>query len=52
MRYLKAKCIGANSRALWRIKGDSKGGQDPISRIPGGNRVSVKVCAVQVEKLN
>ena len=33
-------------------KTSSKWGQDPISRIRGGNRVSVKVGVIQVEKLN
>ena len=56
-RYSKAKrtTAPAYSRALRRIKGGfSKGGvkrsSGPISRIPGGHKVAVKVGVVQLEK--
>ena len=57
-RYLKAKCIRAPaySRARRRIKGEFqrkvKRSSGPISRIPGGDRVAVKVGVVQMEKVN
>src|SRR6218665_3822069 len=57
-RYSKAKRTRAPSysRALRRIKGGFskgvKGSSGPISRIPGGDRVAVKVGVVQVEKVN
>ena len=57
-RYLKAKRTRAPaySRALQRIKGVPKGvnrsSSGPISRIPGGDRVAVKVGVVQMEKVN
>ena len=58
-RYSKAKRTRAPaySRALRRIKGGfSKGrvkrSSGSISKIPGGDRVAVKVCVVQVEKVN
>ena len=56
--YFKAKCTRAPaySRALWQIKGGLpkgvKGSSGPSSRIPGGDRVAVKVGVVQVEKVN
>ena len=48
---------GSSSRALRRIKGGfSKGAikrsSGPISRIPGGDRVAVKVGVVQMEEVN
>ena len=57
-RYLKAKRTRAPaySRALPRIKGDFQKGvkriSGPISRIPRGDRVAVKVGVVQMEKVN
>ena len=56
-RYLKAKRTRAPaySRALRRIKGASKGvkrSSGLISRIPGGDRVAVRVGIVQMEKVN
>ena len=57
-RYLKAKRTRApaQSRALRRIKEGFQRGvkrsSDPISRIPGGDRVAVKVGVVQMEKVN
>ena len=46
----------AYSRALRRIKGGLskrvKRSPGPISRIPGGYRVAVKVGVVQMEKVN
>ena len=58
-RYSKAKRnrAPAYSRALRRIKGGLSKGRSiyrssgPISRIPGGDRVVVKVSVVQVEKV-
>ena len=57
-RYSKAKRTRAPaySRALRRIKGGFQRGvkrsSGPISRIPGGDGVAVKVGVVQVEKVN
>jgi len=58
-RYLKAKRIRkpAYSRALRRIKGgfpkrEIKRSSGPISKIPGGDKVAVKVGVVQMDKVN
>ena len=58
-RYLKAKHTRAPaySRALQRIKGGFsrrvvKRSSGPIPRIPGGNRVVVKVDVVQMKRVN
>ena len=56
--YLKVKRTRAPaySRALRRIKGFSlkgvKRSSGPISRIPGGDRVAVKVGVVQMGRVN
>ena len=58
-RHLKAKRTRAPaySRALRLIKGELskrviKRSSGPISRIPGGDRVAVKVDVVQIERVN
>src|SRR6218665_1751537 len=58
-RYLKAKRTRAPaySRTLRRIKGGFQGGQEKLrsdfqNRLPGGDRVAVKVGVVQMKKVN
>ena len=57
-RYSKAKrtMAPAYSRALRRIKGGFQRGvkrsSGPISRVPGGDRVTVRVGVVEMERGN
>ena len=55
-RYLKAKRTRLFTSAATNQRRVSKGGvkrsSGPISRIPGWDRVAVKVGVVQVEKVN